>query len=900
MEEKIEENKEEKVLEERKKKFAEILLKKNILAFIGLVLLLIIAFYIRTANVPGLRDITTNDYTLGPDLDPFLFLRYAKVIVEQGSLPKIDTMRYVPFGYNTGSEKIFLSYMIAYFHKIVLWFKPGVSVDYSAVMFPAFMFLLTLIAFFLMVRKIFEDYKYRDMIAFISSAFLVFSPSLLSRTIAGIPEKESVAFFFMFLSLYLFLSAWKSKSIRNAIILGLFSGLSAQLMGMVWGGWIYLLTTMSIFSFVNFLLGNFNKKTFLAYSAWILVLIGFSFFLSGIGGVIGFLTSTASIGGVITFFAVIVDGLIFKTKVRDLEFIKKARTKIPDKVISLIAFIIIGGILSSLFLGIRTVPTSFSDILQQLSFPYVDRLSFTVAENRQPYFDEWKGSFGPIIKGIPIFFWLFFLGSILLFYETIKNLENKKKYILLASYVLFIVALIFSRYSQGSVMNGESGISKILYFGSFLIFFLGFAYCFYLYYKEENLAEFKKINVGYLLIFSYFFVGIIGARSAIRLIMALSPPTCVIVGYFSVAAFVKARETKEEFAKIIAWVVAAIVIIATFYSLYFSYQVTYNSAKSFMPSIYTQQWQKAMKWVRDNTDKNAVFSHWWDYGYWLQSIGERATVLDGGNAISYWNHLIARYVLTGDNEKGALEFLYTHNVSYLLIDPTDIGKYAAYSNIGSDENYDRSSWIPTFGMDEKLTQELKNGTAIFYTGGTPLDQDFTYKDNSTQIYLPGGQSGIGAVKVILDKNGEPKNAEGFFVYKNQQYAIPFNCVYHNDKLYSLNKNGYDGCLVIIPAIRDGRMNSMGVGIFLTERVRKTLFAKLYLFNQGENFELVHSEDDFFIADLKSRNISSKDFAEYQGIRGPIKIWKVNYPVDIKENSDFLKTDYPKKIRLARQ
>ena len=40
-----------------------------------------------------------------------------------------------------------------------------------------------------------------NLIALISSLFMIVIPIFLSRTIAGIPEKESAAFFFMFLSL---------------------------------------------------------------------------------------------------------------------------------------------------------------------------------------------------------------------------------------------------------------------------------------------------------------------------------------------------------------------------------------------------------------------------------------------------------------------------------------------------------------------------------------------------------------------------------------------------------------------------------------------------------------------------------------------------------------------------
>ena len=55
---------------------------------------------------------------------------------------------------------------------------------------------------------------------------MIVIPAFLSRTIAGIPEKESVAFFFMFLSFYLFLKAWKTEKLKFAIILGTLAGIS--------------------------------------------------------------------------------------------------------------------------------------------------------------------------------------------------------------------------------------------------------------------------------------------------------------------------------------------------------------------------------------------------------------------------------------------------------------------------------------------------------------------------------------------------------------------------------------------------------------------------------------------------------------------------------------------------
>ena len=191
-----------------------------------------------TRNLPKLRDITTGTWTLGPDLDPFLFLRWAKYIVAHGSMMTWDMMRYSPLGYNTKRELLLHPYMIAWFHKVASLFGSE-SVTHSAVLYPVFFFALTIIAFFLMTRKVFINSlgeKKSNIIALISSFFLVVMPPLLPRTIAGIPEKESAGFFFLFITFYFFISAWKEKQTNKKIILALLAGIFTGGMGLVWGG----------------------------------------------------------------------------------------------------------------------------------------------------------------------------------------------------------------------------------------------------------------------------------------------------------------------------------------------------------------------------------------------------------------------------------------------------------------------------------------------------------------------------------------------------------------------------------------------------------------------------------------------------------------------------------------
>lgn len=891
--------KEEQIIEERKKKIKEFLFKKNFVVIILLLVLLGLSWHIRTVNVPGLKDITTGEYTLGPDLDPWLFYRYAKSIVDTGSIPKTDTMRYVPLGADTSQETQVLPYMMAYFHKILTIFNPSTSFTYSAVIFPAFMFLFTVIAFFLLVGKIFEEHKFRWYISSLASLLLIIAPIFLPRTVAGIPEKESAAFFFMFLALYFFVWMFKERKENQSYTLAVLAGLSTILMGLIWGGVIYIFTVAGVFGLFLWVLGKVDKKGLISYGIWIFLSFITLAIISGRYSIIGFITSTSSGIAFASFILILIDYVLFNTKFKEIKFLKDLEEKYPRKILSLAFFIVLGVIGVSLVLGPKFIPNFIGDITFHLTQPYSDRFSFTVAENRQPFFSEWRDDFGPTIKGLPILFWLFVIGSILLFYKTIK-LEKKDKVYATLVYSYFLFSLIFSRYSVNSIMDGSTLISKLFYFSGILVFGGYIFYLSYVYEKNKKENYLKEFNLSYLLLFSLFFVSIIGARSAVRLIMVLVPASSILVSFlfFEVLGNLnKQKDDKRVYYAIIFIVITLLMLLAVSKN----YQSVVGTAKAYVPSVYNQQWQKAMAWVRNNTSENAVFSHWWDYGYWVQSIGNRATMLDGGNFIVYWNHLFGYHVLTGHTEKEALELLYTHNVTHLLIDSTDIGKYPAYSSIGSDENYNKYSWMTTFTQNEKLTKELRNGTEYYYEGGFLLDEDFLYKDGETEILFPGRKSHLAFIK-ITSNGQEVEGIEGMFFYQGRQMWVPINCLYYEDKKYDFNEEGYDGCFKIIPSVSSegGSLNKKGAGIFVSERIKKTNFARLYLFDETENFEVVHEEEDYVVQILKEQGFEVGDFILYGGIRGPIKIWKVNYPQNIQANPEYLEIRYPnQELELAK-
>ena len=871
-----------------------------------------ISIYIRSLNIPKLKDVTTNSWTLGPDLDPFLFLRWAKYIVANGSLFLVDPMRYAPLGYNTARELKLVSYLIALFHEFlsklpssIIKFLPGspseITVTYSAILMPVFMFALTVIAFFFLTKEVFiaqfKNKKYPYLIALIASFFLAVLPPLLPRTIAGIPEKESVAFFFLFMTFYLFIKGWKSEKIVYRIIFSVLAGIATGCMAITWGGYNYIFLILLISVAVSFLFGQVKKEHIMTYGLWLL----FSFttmipFSSRYQQPLGLLKAITTGSAIALLLIMIIHKLVFRTKFKGLY--EKKLNKIPKELFTLIIVILLGIIASLIFYGPSWITGEINNTISNLVKPATSRLIQTVAENRQPFFNEWAYEFGPIILKIPIFFFVFFVGSVYLFYSILSKFNKKDRIVLTVSYLIFLIAIIFSRYNGNSVLNGTNSTSLFLYALGFIVLGLSIGYYYFKYYNNpDKKLIIKEINFSMIFVLSFFFFAIISARGAVRLIMVLVPITSIIAGFFITSMIEKALKNNKNKTYLIVSVL--LILILSFVGLQF-YQVSASQAAIYAPSYYNQQWQKAMFWVRENTPENAVFGHWWDYGYWLQSIGERATILDGGNAISYWNHLMGRYALTSPSDEDTLEFLYSHNATHYLIDSTEIGKYGAYSLIGSNTNLDRQSFIGTITLDPKQTRETKDGMAYVYSGGMSLDDDISINDNNNTQIITKENSGIGAF-IVEESNGSLMQPSAIVITQGKQINVKLKYIYYNGELKNFG-NGLDAGLFLMDVFNQNNnqlsMTKMGAGFYLSPRTVHSFLARKYLFGEEGNFKLVHSEPSEVTNALRSQGLNVSDYMYFQGsFFGPIKIWEMKYPNNIKVNEDYLKLNYPDELKF---
>jgi hypothetical protein len=308
-----------------------------------------------------------------------------------------------------------------------------------------------------------------------------------------------------------------------------------------------------------------------------------------------------------------------------------------------------------------------------------------------------------------------------------------------------------------------------------------------------------------------------------------------------------------------------------------------------------------MGWVRDNTPQDAVFGHWWDYGYWVQSIGDRATVLDGGNAISFWNYWMGGLVLTGDNQEDALEFLYNHDTTHFLIDSSDIGKYGAFSSIGSDETFDRYSYFGTFLLDERQTQETQSEIIYLYTGGVALDEDLIIERDGSEVLLPRGNAAVAGITVPLAQDGTSiSQPSAIIIYNGAQHTIPLRYASVNGEDFLDFETGIEATAYLFPSINVGEgitQNPIGSAMFISPRLMRGMLSQVYIlndpFNNFPNFELIHSEPSLIIDSLRAQGMDLPDFVYYQGTQGPIKIWEITYTGEEELQEKYIDRDSSK-------
>ena len=215
-------------------------------------------------------------------------------------------------------------------------------------------------------------------------------------------------------------------------------------------------------------------------------------------------------------------------------------------------------------------------------------------------------------------------------------------------------------------------------------------------------------------------------------------------------------------------------------------------------TIATDDWLDALDWIKNNTPKDAVVVSWWDYGYWISTMSERATIADNSTIHTIIIQNIAKMLL--NNPNSSWHSLNEMQADYVLVfvagEKLNLESTQSFYRLGGGGDESKKQWFMRIaGLDESkyLHSDGASGTDYFwnetllgkmfpfiplgYVNPNNLNQQSeTYVDGMIPIYEKN-------IKYTFDGNGPLK-----LVYASPSYVEekvgPIIGVF----IYEVNKN----------------------------------------------------------------------------------------------------------------
>lgn len=174
-------------------------------------------------------------------------------------------------------------------------------------------------------------------------------------------------------------------------------------------------------------------------------------------------------------------------------------------------------------------------------------------------------------------------------------------------------------------------------------------------------------------------MAIYGAATYVRLMIVVAPAIALLAGLALTSilgyAYQLIKQKGEKRGRVTflnKWygvLVIVIIIVAMVPIVYPNIQgadrptMIVSSTTSYVANI--PDWEDALSWMVNNIPSTAVVGSWWDYGYWINVMGNCTVISDNSTTNSTQITLIAEAFL--NNETYALSIFQGMNVSYVVV-----------------------------------------------------------------------------------------------------------------------------------------------------------------------------------------------------------------------------------------
>ncbi|HJT09877.1 MAG TPA: peptidylprolyl isomerase [Candidatus Nitrosotalea sp.] len=695
--------------------------------------LLVIGILIASFSISAMIRSQAADYGFAlNEFDPYFNFRATQYLLDNGVNAYVhwhDTMSWYPQGRDVfATAQVPLHFTDAILYKI---FGGGMSLYDFTIIFPVVFGSMTAIIVFALVRVIGGTTA-----GLFASLFFAISPPIIVRGTIGWFKSEPLGLFYGLLGVYLFLSGIKTEN-RKIAIAKLFGGASFLSIGFAsWGGVEFFIIPLAIFVVALPFIRKDHKFLLWAIPFFIAITMAVSggvFARPGPGFVFGE-RGFALIGP--TILMVII---IFVQK------FSKDHAKTRNGLLVLAACII-GG-----------VAIFASGALHSPSFRYMNAV------------DPFLTSEDPLVDSV-------------------------------AEHATPTLAQNFTYFS-------------------ILMLFAGFGI--WLMIRKSNGNNFLPFNIKNDMTIFALILGIVGAYagstfSRLELLTASSVIVLASIGLSAITYEIFKKDTKSvvpeptkdsskkktiQTKKNIAFlgripkiafvaVVVALLLVPTMFpvdanwiSIVKSPPTILNGGSNF--AIATSDWPDAMNWLKNNTPPNSIVASWWDYGYWIQTLGGRTTFVD--NATLDTNKIagIAKVFLSSPND--AWKMLQDMHANYILVYVVgqkfvSQGQQLYVLGGGGDES--KKQWFiriageneskflqpdeftPTdyFWQNTLLGKMFPFTTVTYYDQNTRAESQ-TYQTGYTAIYaqdMKYPQNGTGPLQLAYESSSIQRSDSGVF------------------------------------------------------------------------------------------------------------------------------------------
>ncbi len=707
--------------------------------------LLVIGILIISFSISALVRSQAADYGFQlNEFDPFFNYRATQYLVDNGLNAYVhwhDDMSWYPTGRDVfATAQVPLHVTDAVLYKI---FGGGMSLYDFTIIFPVVFGSMTTIVIFALVRVLGGTSA-----GLFASLFFALSPPIIVRGTIGWFKSEPLGLFYGLLGVYLFLSGLKSENKKIAVSKLVGGGFFLAVGFASWGGIEFFLLPLGLFFIALPFIRKDHKFLLWAVPLFVavtMIIAGGLFARPGstfVFGMRGFAMIGPAILLVITIF---------------VQKYSKEQHRIRNSLLALAALIIIGLVVLS------------AGSLHSASFRYLnamnpfltseDPLVDSVAEHATPTLAQNFSYFSVLMLFAGLGIWLVFRkrnGD-----PNASRFSIKNEMIVFALIIGIVGAYSGSTFSRLELLTATSVI---------ILSSIGLAILIKDILKRQNtpvkFVESSKKGTG--------------SKKEIP-----TKKTSELLGRIPKIAFVA--------------VIVALLLVPTLYPVNANWITITKSPPTILNggsnfAISTSDWPDALNWIKNNTPKDSVVASWWDYGYWVQTLGERKTLADNSTVDTNIIANIARMLLASPDE--AWKMLNKAGANYVLVYVVgqkfvSNGQDLYVLGGGGDES--KKQWFMKIGgLDStKFLQDDSFTPTDYFWDNTLLGKMFpftplTYFDPNTHNESPTYTSGYTAIYSKTIKYDANSNGPLRLVYSSPSLDRKDSGVFSGVLIYQVN------------------------------------------------------------------------------------------------------------------